>query len=146
MSLKKSTIVEIALGALTLGGLLSFGLVTRQKHKEAEEISYSYLIPRILSVFFIFFASLLAVDVFGQGLEFAETVIAFLVHLIPAFILLITLLIAWKWEHVGGVIFILLGLVYLYLAVGRASPANLILLAGSLFLIGVLFLVGERRG
>ena len=32
-------------------------------------------------------------------------------HLIPSFVLLAILLIAWKWERVGGFIFILIGLI-----------------------------------
>ena len=32
-------------------------------------------------------------------------------HLIPSFILLAFLIVAWKWEYVGGLIFIIIGVV-----------------------------------
>jgi uncharacterized membrane protein YGL010W len=36
--------------------------------------------------------------------------LAFLIHLIPSFVLLLVLLVAWKWEFVGGIIFVVTGL------------------------------------
>jgi len=35
---------------------------------------------------------------------------AFLKHLIPSFVLIALLIVAWKWEIIGGIIFTLIGL------------------------------------
>ncbi len=66
--------------------------------------------PRILGILAILFLSLFALDSFGPGLTLWQQIGAFLIHLIPSFVLLIMLLIAWKWELIGGILFILIGL------------------------------------
>jgi hypothetical protein len=59
----------------------------------------------------ILFISIFALDAFEHGESLGEQLLAFLIHLIPSFILLIILLIAWKWEKTGGIIFVLIGLI-----------------------------------
>lgn len=66
--------------------------------------------PRILCILAILFVSLFAADAFEQGLSIWQQLKAFLVHLIPSFILLIFLIIAWKWELLGGIIFTIIGI------------------------------------
>jgi len=51
-----------------------------------------------------------AADVFESGLTVWQQLGAFIMHLIPSFILIAFLVIAWKWEYVGGMIFIIIGL------------------------------------
>ena len=58
----------------------------------------------------ILFISLFAADAFSPGLTIWQQLGAFFIHLIPSFILLAFLIVAWKWEYVGGVIFIIIGL------------------------------------
>ena len=53
--------------------------------------------------------------------------LAFLIHLIPTGIVLVALAVSWRWEWVGGILFIALGMAYLvtswnkFHSVGRAS-------------------------
>jgi cell division protein FtsW (lipid II flippase) len=58
----------------------------------------------------ILFISLFAADAFKPGLTIWQQLGAFIIHLIPSFILFAILLDAWKWEYVGGIIFIIIGL------------------------------------
>ncbi len=58
----------------------------------------------------ILFISLFAADAFSPGLTIWQQLGAFIIHLIPSFILLAFLIVAWKWEYVGGIIFIIIGL------------------------------------
>lgn len=67
-------------------------------------------IPRIICILAILFVSLFALDAFAPGQPFLKQIGGFFIHLIPSFILLALLLVAWKWEIVGGTVFILLGL------------------------------------
>ena len=69
-----------------------------------------YWLPRVLGIIAILFISLFALDAFESGLTFWQQMVAFIMHLIPSFVLLIILLIAWKWEKIGGIIFVLMGL------------------------------------
>ena len=97
--------------------------------------------PRILCVLFAVFISLFALDVFGEGYGFWGTIVALLIHLIPTGIVLITLAIAWRWEWIGAILFVALGVWYLVMAWGKFDWITYLLIAGPLFLMGALFLV-----
>ncbi len=106
--------------------------------------------PRILGILFAVFISLFALDVFEEGYGFWGTILALLIHLIPTAILVAVLVISWRWEWVGGVLFPALGALYLIMAKGFPWSVYLIV-SGPLFLMGILFLVnwlyrGELRG
>jgi hypothetical protein len=66
--------------------------------------------PRILCILAIIFVSMFALDAFEPGLAIWKQLSAFVIHLIPSFILLALLIVAWKWEYAGGIIFILIGI------------------------------------
>ena len=98
--------------------------------------------PRILCVLFAAFVSLFALDVFDQGYGFWETILALLMHLIPTTgIIVVVLVISWRWEWVGGVLFTALGALYLVMFRGRFHWSAYLTISGPLFLVGVLFLV-----
>ena len=61
--------------------------------------------PRILGILFALFVSIFALDVFGEGYGFWGTVVAFLIHLIPVYVLLIALAVGWRWEWAGALLF-----------------------------------------
>jgi len=102
--------------------------------------------PRILTIFFILFLTMFSLDVFGTGAGFWKTLLGFLMHNLPSFVLIIALLISWKYEIVGGVIFILVGV--LYVINMTIDPFDWYMLPWSILiievtvLIGVLFLIG----
>jgi hypothetical protein len=66
--------------------------------------------PRIICILAILFISLFAADAFAPGLTIWQQLGAFFMHLIPSFILLAFLIAAWKWELIGGIIFVVTGL------------------------------------
>lgn len=105
-----------------------------------------YWTPRVLSIIFICFLALMSLDVFDSGLNFWQTIVALFMHNLPALFLLVILIISWKHEIVGGVGFILAGLVYIALL--TRNPFEWYLLAwaiqisGIAFVIGTLFLIG----
>ena len=68
-------------------------------------------LPRIICIISILFISLFAADAFDSRLTIWEQIKAFIIHLIPSFILLIFLIIAWKREYIGGILFLIIGLV-----------------------------------
>jgi hypothetical protein len=67
-------------------------------------------LPRIICIIAILFVSLFALDAFAPGLSIWQQLGGFIIHLIPSFVLLAFLIIAWKWELIGGIIFMLIGL------------------------------------
>jgi TRAP-type C4-dicarboxylate transport system permease small subunit len=105
---------------------------------------FVYWTPRILSIIFICFLALFSFDVISPELSFWQIAVGLFMHNIPVFILLAVLLISWKHEIVGGVVFILAGVAYIVSATGRFE-GNMwlpsLIIAGPAFLIGILFIV-----
>lgn len=97
--------------------------------------------PRLLGILYAIFISLFALDVFGVGYGFWETIVALLIHLIPTGLVLVALILAWRWEWTGSVLFPLLGALYLIMAWGQFPWSVYVIVAGPLFLIGVMFLI-----
>ena len=91
--------------------------------------------PRITSIVFATFLSLFALDIFNEGYNFKDTLIALLIHLVPTYIVIIFLIIAWRWENIGGILSI--GLSFFYLITNRGGG---LILFVPLFLIGILFM------
>jgi hypothetical protein len=107
--------------------------------------------PRILTIVFTAFISIFALDVFGQGYTFWETVVALMMHMIPTLLILIALTVAWRWEWVGRVLFIALGVFYIASMWGRFPLSVYVVIAGPAFVVAGLFLVnwfyrGEIKG
>jgi len=66
--------------------------------------------PRILCILAILFISMFALDSFDARNTIWHQLEAFAIHLIPTYILILFLVIAWKWELIGGTILIILAL------------------------------------
>jgi hypothetical protein len=122
--------------------------------KMAKKINrFVYWAPRILSILFVLFLALMSLDVFGMGLGFWQAIGALFMHNIPALILLAVVIISWKYEIVGGVGFILAGLLYIALLAVSAVKnqfewymvAWAAQIAGIAFLVGILFIIGWRK-
>ena len=97
--------------------------------------------PRILCVLFAGFISLFALDVFGEGRGFWQTILALLIHLIPTWILLAVLVFSWRRDWAGGILFNVLGALYLVMFWGRFHWTAYLCISGPLFLLGTLFLL-----
>ena len=107
---------------------------------------FIYWTPRILSIIFILFLAMFSLDVFEPGLSFSQILLGLFMHNIPVFILSIILWISWKYEIVGGIAFILAGLLYIIILLRNQFEwymlSWIIQIAGPAFLIGILFLIG----
>jgi hypothetical protein len=104
-----------------------------------------YFLPRVLGVLAILFMGLFSADCFGEYDSFGKMITCFVMHNIPGFICLAALVIAWKWELIGGIIFIAF-----FVAAGiffdsfTDNPASLIVISPFL-LTGALFIVNHIR-
>ena len=96
--------------------------------------------PRVMCILFALFLSLFAMDVFGEGYGFWETILALLIHLAPVYLVLIVLIIAWRWEWIGAILFNAFAVFYLVSAWGRFHWSAYLAISGPLVLVGVLFL------
>jgi hypothetical protein len=66
--------------------------------------------PRILCILAILFVSMFALDSFDPRFTPWQQIQAFLIHLIPTYILILFLVVSWKWELIGGLMLIILAL------------------------------------
>lgn len=111
-------------------------------------------IPRILAILAILFVSMFALDSFTPDKSLQIQIRAFLVHLIPSFILLILLVVAWRYELAGGILFLLTGLISIPLIYtmnyGRTQsiwiPLVVVLMINIPFVItGILFILSYKK-
>ncbi len=99
-----------------------------------------YWIPRALGLAFAIFIGVFALDVFSTNLPLGKQLVAFAIHLLPTYLILIVLAFAWKWESLGGAGFIALGLLYMWITGFKFSPMVYLIISGLAFLTGLLFL------
>lgn len=101
-------------------------------------------IPRILAICFILFISIFAFDVFDGKELMLKQLMAFFIHLIPSFILLAVLLIAWKRPLPGGWLFILADIVLSIFLGAYREMAGLLTLSVPILITGILFIISNR--
>ena len=110
-------------------------------------------LPRIICILAILFISLFAADAFEHGNTIWEKLGAFLMHLIPSFILTLFLIIAWKWELIGGIIFTAIGLGFSpYIFIHNYNMNHSVALSTAIVMaitmpfvvVGILFLISHR--
>jgi hypothetical protein len=99
--------------------------------------------PRITLLLYALLLSLFALDVFGHGAGFWETLLALSMHLIPTWVLLIVLALAWRWEWVGALLLTAWAIQYV-VTVRGVGPGLYLLLAGLPFMVGLLFWLNWR--
>ena len=113
-----------------------------------------YWLPRILCILAILFISLFALDSFNPKLTIWQQIAAFLIHLIPSFILLGLLILAWKRELTGGIIFVIIGLVmspFIFIhnfkmnhSIGM-SLGIILMITFPFVIVGILFILDHYR-
>jgi hypothetical protein len=109
-------------------------------------------LPRILCILAILLISLFALDSFSPERTLWQNLGSFLIHLIPSFVLIAMLIIAWKWELTGGVIFTIIGLgmsPFIYsrnFQMGQSAGKGLLavfIVTVPFIIVGILFIVSH---
>lgn len=103
-----------------------------------------YWAPRSMCLLFAAFLSLFALDVFNEGYGFWRTLVALFMHLVPVWIVLITLAVIWRREWLGALLFPILGILYLIGTWGNVHWTAQIVIPGPLLLMGLLFAANWR--
>lgn len=115
------------------------------QNKNKNKIIDFYRSPRVLAVIFALFIATFATKVFASGYKFPEILLALGLYLIPAAVVGVAIIIAWKRERVGGMIFLLLGFLYIILAWQTKPIISYALISGPSFLIGAMFLSNSQK-
>jgi len=100
--------------------------------------------PRVLSILFAVFISTFALDVFNEGYDFWKTLLALAIHLIPSVIILILLMVAWRWEWIGGIVFLIFAASYIVMAWRRFPLSVYFVVAGPMVFISILFFINWK--
>jgi len=102
------------------------------------------LLPRILAILYIAFISLFAFDVFEEGYGLLGTMLALFMHLIPSFILIACLVLAWKRPKIGGIVFMALGVVFTLFFRTYQRLDVFLIVSLPLLVVGALFIIAGR--
>ena len=111
-------------------------------------------LPRLLCIGAILFISMFALDAFEPGKPFGQQLLDFMMHLIPTYILLLLLWVAWKKPFLGGILFAIIGIVtspFVYnLNYNRThsvmtSLSIILMITVPFIVVGVLFLVSHMQ-
>lgn len=98
-------------------------------------------IPRFLGILVAIFISIFALDVFSEFV-YPEVILALAMHLIPTATIVILLAVAWRWEMVGGFLFLILGVGMVFFF-NQEELIGYLIVQGPVFLLGILFLISE---
>jgi uncharacterized membrane protein YwaF len=133
--------VIIALAALTL----TVSLVHLLDDAVPERLQRLVIwVPRGAALLFVAFLAALSFDVFEHGYTAGQLVAALLLHLTPAFVLMGAMLLAWRWEWVGALIFG--GWAMLWTVLGPGGPPSArVLIVGLPLILAVLFMFGWHQ-
>lgn len=100
--------------------------------------------PRVLGILVAAFLSLFALDAFEHGEGIGQNLVAFAIHLIPSFVLVAVVLLAWRRPWVGACLFGAAALGYA-LMVGRTHLNWIAFISGPLLLTAVLYFLSWDR-
>ena len=95
--------------------------------------------PRILTILFILFISMFALDSFDGDKSLIAQIGAFLIHLIPTFALIVILFFSWRHAIIGAIAFLLFAIAYLIMAWGRFPISTYFIISGPMVIISILF-------
>jgi hypothetical protein len=101
-----------------------------------------YWIPRVLALLVAGFIGLFALDVFSGDYSLGEAILGFVIHLTPTWLILAALVIAWRWERLGGIVFLALAVFFLFWYGPNWGIALILTLP--LVAVGLLFLADWR--
>lgn len=106
---------------------------------------FLYWTPRILAILGILFMLLFSLDCFNPDETLKNQLVCLFMHNIPAFVCIAALLIAWRWELIGGIIFIVFFIAAaIFFRSFAGNPASLVVI--SPFLVtGALFIFSDRE-
>lgn len=115
------------------------------KSQEKKGGNFLFWKPRILGIVYVAVLAFFSLEVFTYGYGPQDFIYAFFLRLTPALVVVFILLIAWRWEEIGGILFVLLGITLLY----RYGSENLLtnfIIAAPLLLVGALFIANSLMG
>ena len=118
--------------------------------------SIFYFTPRVLSIIMVLFLMLFSLDVFDTTTNIQELLIGLVIHNVPAIILLVASIFAWKYELIGVAIYYLVAVLYAVIVFDNqlnffiqlswiATISLPLIIIGTLYLISYMFISRNKR-
>ena len=104
-----------------------------------------YWAPRVICVALAAFFAIFALDVFSEPLDFWQKAVALVMHLIPTAMVLVALIVVWRREWIGAILFPLFAILHLWSKWGQLDWSAYAIIDGPLLLLGILFWVNWRN-
>ncbi len=110
--------------------------------------------PRIIVILAVLFVSMFALDSFSPNLTIWQQLLGFSIHLIPSYVLLIFLFVAWRWRLIGGLLFTIISLVFSPIVYNHNFKMNhsviisleiILMIVFPFLLAGVLFIISHFK-
>jgi hypothetical protein len=99
-----------------------------------------YWLPRVLSIAFVLFLSLFSLDVFSEYSGWGVA-LPLLMHLVPSMVLLVVVLVSWKYDLAGAAAFLVFAVWYVS-SVGLGHHWSWYAgISGPSAIVGILFLL-----
>jgi hypothetical protein len=98
--------------------------------------------PRVLALTFGAFITLFALDAFSESNGFVEMLVGFIIHLLPTFLVLGIVMISWKREWIGAILFTVLAILYVASVWERYQLrwwSSYLLIGGPMLVVAVLY-------
>jgi hypothetical protein len=100
-------------------------------------------VARAAAIALALFLALFAFDVWEGDAGLGSKLLAFTIHLLPTWLCLAGVLVAWRREWLGAVVFTALALAYAWWA--REHPTWILVISGPLALVAALYALAWRR-
>ncbi|MFW5985759.1 MAG: DUF7670 domain-containing protein [Halanaerobiales bacterium] len=102
-------------------------------------------LPRIISILFIIFISLFALDAFQGDASVMEKIVGFIIHLIPSFLLVVILIVSWKKYLLGGWLYIALAIVSIVFFHTYRHVMSFLVISLPLLTVGATYIWSGKR-
>ncbi len=102
-------------------------------------------IAKTLAVTYTAFTSIFALDVFAEDYSWLEIAVALFMHLLPTFALIAATILAWKKPLPGGIVFVLLGVLFTVFFHTYEHIIGFSLISAPILIIGTLFILSAQK-
>lgn len=134
--------VPLSLLYYSIGLFVLSGQQRRARGRIAPDMARAlYITPRLAGLIIVLFVSMFALDAFQEGAGAWAMLLAFLLHALPAIVMAVLLVFAWRWEWIGFVAFA--GAAVFFLVFFYRDPAqalgNFLIFSAPMAAVGLLF-------
>ena len=102
-----------------------------------------FWIPRILGILAVLLVMMFSFDCLEGDYNLKEKLVCFLMHNIPSLILILILVIAWRWELFGGIVFVIGAVIMTGYFDGFSGNPGVMVLTLPFLVVGTLFIVSD---